>query len=213
MVLMVYAMLAGCVAPPVTDSGMTLNEQGEDSVAAGCEPVDVRSVSFDEDVGGYTAADALGVVLGTHTKTLTWNTGSTTGLTLSLSGATEAVFVDEEVTSTGGPTIEMACVDTLQIAMDIQAVTVDGQLNFETPVVLTSTASEWQDLSVSLDRSDVLFRASDWVSEPHDTLTSSLSATWLDGQLSGSISALGESESGSGSEGVVSASFIEIAVF
>ena len=51
------------------------------------------------------------------------------------------------------------------------------------------------------------------MTEPYDSLTSSLSADWLDGVLSGSISAVAETTSGSGSEGVVSASLVEIAVF
>ena len=213
MVFVVWSLLAGCVAPKVSDSGIRTGGDGSQSASGGCEVFETRTVSFDEDVGGYTAADVVGVVLGSHSKTLTWSSGATTGLTLSLTGATEAVFVDEEVPATGGPTIEIACTDSLQIAMDLQVVTVDGQLNFEAPVVVRSSAAEWQEVSVSLDRPDVLFRASDWVTEPYDSLTSSLSAAWLDGVLGGSISALSETSSGSGSEGVVSASYIEIAVF
>ena len=213
MLFVVWSLLLGCVAPKVSDSGMGAGSDGSEPVSGGCAVVETRTVSFDEDVGGYTAADVVGVVLGTHSKTLTWSSGATTGLTLSLTGATEAVFVDEEVPATGGPTIEIACTDTLQIAMDMQVVTVDGQLNFEAPVVMVSSAAEWHEVSVSLDRPDVLFQASDWVTEPYDSLTSSLSAAWLDGVLSGSISAVAETTSGSGSEGVVSASLVEIAVF
>ena len=213
MVFVVWSLLAGCVAPTVSDSGIRAGGDGAESVSGGCEVVETRTVSFDEDVGGFTAAQVLNVVQGVHSKTLTWNSGASTGLTLSLTGASEAIFVDEEVVSNGGPTIEIACTDTLQIAMDIQVVTVDGQLNFEAPVVVRSSAAEWQETSVSLDRGDVLFRASDWVTEPYDSLTSSLSAAWLDGVLGGNIAVLSETSSGSGSEGVVSASHIEIAVF
>ena len=213
MLLVVWSLLAGCVAPTVGDTGVTERGGGNDSVSAGCEVVETRTVGFDEDIGGYTAADMLGVVLGTHSKTMTWNSGATTGLSLSLTGATQAVFVDEEVPATGGPAVEIACTDSLQIAMDVQVVTVDGQLNFEAPVVVRSSAAGWQELSISLDRPDVLFRATDWVTEPHDTLSSSLSAGWMDGELSGSISALAERSSGTGPESVVLASNIEIAVF
>ena len=133
MLFVVWSLLLGCVAPKVSDSGMGAGSDGSESVSGGCAVVETRTVSFDEDVGGYTAADVVGVVLGTHSKTLTWSSGATTGLTLSLTGATEAVFVDEEVPATGGPTIEIACTDTLQIAMDMQVVTVDGQLNSKPP--------------------------------------------------------------------------------
>jgi len=192
---------------------MTSGDAGNETVSGGCEAVETRAVGFDEDVGGYTAAQVLDVVMGTHSRTLTWNSGSTTGLTLTLTGATEAVFVDEEVLATGGPAIEIACTDTLQIAMDIQVVTVDGQLNFEAPAVLRASAAEWQQVSVSLDRPDVLFRAIDWVAEPYDRLTSALIAGWNTGELSGSIAAQGESVYGSGDEAAVLVSNIEIAVF
>ena len=213
MLFVVWSLLTGCVAPSLRDTGSSVRGSGNQSASAGCEVVETRTVGFDEDVGGYTAADMLGVVLGTHSKTLTWNSGATTGLSLSLTGATQAVFVDEEVPATGGPTVEIACTDSLQIAMDVQVVTVDGQLNFEAPVVVRSSAAGWQELTISLDRPDVLFRATDWVTEPHDTLSSSLSAVWTDGVMSGSISALAERSSGTGPESVVLASNIEIAVF
>ena len=83
MLFVVWSLLLGCVAPKVSDSGMGAGSDGSESVSGGCAVVETRTVSFDEDVGGYTAADVVGVVLGTHS---TW--ARRTQLTLSLTGAT-----------------------------------------------------------------------------------------------------------------------------
>tara|TARA_B100000530_G_C15830149_1_gene437103 strand:+ start:320 stop:958 length:639 start_codon:yes stop_codon:yes gene_type:complete len=212
MIAVLWSLMVGCMAPTLKDTGSGLGP-GDDAMGGGCEPIDTRTVGFDEDLGGYTASQVVARVLGTHSKTLTWNTGASTGLTLSVTGATEAVFVDQEVVSAGDEAIEIACDDALQITMGIRVVTVDGQLNFEAPVVLIASGIDAQQVSVSLDRPDVLFRASEWVSEPYDTLTSALVADWLDGALSGTITAQAQSSSGGGSEGIEMVSNIQIAAF
>ena len=207
------ALAGGCVAPKLGDTAGPPGDLAAHETGGGCEAVDVRSVAFDEDVGGYTPSDVASMVVGAHSKTLTWMNGATTGLSLNISGASEAVVVDMEVPSSGGATIEIACTDVLQMATRAQIITVDGQLNFEEDLVITSSAQGSAQAAVSLDRPDILFNPASWVSEPYDSIQSALLAEWIEGALSGQIVAQTESSSGSGPDGTVSASIIEIATF
>ena len=127
-----------------------------------CDVVGEQSLGFNETAVGTNATDVLGVVQGTHNKTLTWSTAATTGITLTLSAPSNA--------------------------------RVKG-------------------FSVSLDRNDILFNASAWVSEPYDTLTSELGVEWSGSAMIGQITGIAEQHSGSGDGGTVSASYVIIAQF
>ena len=57
------------------------------------------------------------------------------------------------------------------------------------------------------------FNVLDWTDEPYDRAWADLSATWDDAGITGSIDGMGETSSGSGDEGFVMVSRIEVATF
>jgi hypothetical protein len=210
-----WALLVGCLAPDVVDTGaMGVDNSPVGDAGGACDVVGEQSLGFNETAVGTNATDVLGVVQGTHNKTLTWSTAATTGITLTLSAPSNARLVDLEVVSEdGGATIEIACLDYLAIDMNLRVATVDGQLNFDTPATVRAYDATVKGFSVSLDRNDILFNASAWVSEPYDTLTSELGVEWSGSAMIGQITGIAEQHSGSGDGGTVSASYVIIAQF
>jgi len=202
---LLWTLFVGCMAPDVVDTGAMDGGSGMVNEGGGaCEVVGEESLGFDDSAVGTTATAVLGVVQGVHNKTLTWSNDTTTGISMTLSAPTNARLVDYEVVSDGGgPTIEIACMDYLAIDMNLRIQTVDGQLNFDAPVVVRAYAADVIGFTVSLDRADILFDPSVWVDEDYDTLTSELGAEWVAGTVIGQISALAESNFGSGEDAAV----------
>ena len=189
LVTMLMGVLAGCRAPRVIDTGATEQSAGESSGSSDCEIVAERDVSFAEDMGGYTANAALNTVQGTHIKTLTWTGGSTTGITVTLWGATSAIFRDSEPMN--GEEDSGACLDHVAIPMSLRVMTNDGQINFESPVEVRVYGPGTVGFTISLDRTDILFDPRAWVEEAFDTLRSELGAEWAGPSLRGQITAYG----------------------
>ena len=186
--------LWGCQAPPIRDTGLTEMGSDDATIAIDCELVSEQSVSFSEDLGGFTANSAVNLVQGTHNKTLTWRDSNTTGITLTLWGALNAVFRDME----GGQGGE--CTDHLLIPMSLRIVTNDGQINFEAPVDIRAYSAATTGFTQSLDRTDILFRPESWVTGSFDRLTAELGAEWVGTTLVGQITAFGETDDPDGTK-------------
>jgi len=186
---MLMGVFFGCRVPRVIDSGSAEQPEGQSSTASECEVVGERDVSFAEDMGGYTANAALNTVQGTHIQTLNWTGGSTTGITVTLWGATTAIYRDSEPMA--GEEGAGACLDHLAIPMSLRVMTNDGQINFESPVEVRVYGPGTVGFTISLDRTDILFDPRAWVEESFDTLRSELGAEWAGPSLRGQITAYG----------------------
>ena len=58
-----------------------------------------------------------------------------------------------------------------------------------------------------------IYRIIDWSDESFDSTWANLWADWEDGAISGDINGMGETRSGSGDEGIVSVTRIDVATF
>ena len=209
---MLVSLLGGCMAPDMVDTGSWSQQGAEPSQVSDCELVAERSVTFDEDLGGYTASGVLNRVQGIHNKTLTWANATTTGIALTLSGVTNAAIHDFEVSAAANGSTD-PCTDHLVINMNLQVSTVDGQLNFYAPVDVRAYSADVMGFTLSLDRSDIFFNPAAWVEESFDSLRSELGAEWVGAELVGQITAYGEQAVGDGDEASVTVTSIIIGQF
>ena len=161
-------------------------------------------------------ANMVATLEGEHAATLTWSDGTTTGLTVTISDITNPRFQDFEVVSASGsgPLIEIACVDQVVVDIQLSVVSEDGHLN-ET---LSHTATESDGAmapAISLDLTETTgtFNVLDWTEEPYERAWADRSATWGEAGIAGSIDGMGETRSGSGDEGIVMVTRIDVATF
>ena len=199
------------------DTGLMGIDDPNEYADSGCEVVEETPLEMDSvtDIG-VSVADMVAALDGEHPATLTWSDGTITGLTVTISDITNPRFQDFEVVSASGsgPLIEIACVDQVVVDIQLSVVTEDGQLNETVSHTAVQTEGAMApSLSLELTETTGSFNAADWSDESFDSTWANLWADWEDGAISGDINGMGETRSGSGDEGIVSVTRIDVATF
>ena len=207
----VVGLIGGCRVPQNMDTAAGFQPTQQSMVGEDCDMAEDREVTFGEDLGGYSANSVLNTVSGSHFKSLTWSNGNTTGINLTLRDARTAVY--REAVAGNPSDADGACVDHLVITMNLQVVTNDGQINFESPVEVRAYSASISGFTISLDRADILFNPRTWVDGDVDEVTSALGAEWSGNTLRGQITAYGSKNSAEGEASEVSTQTVIVAQF
>jgi hypothetical protein len=154
--------------------------------------------------GGSTPAEALAVAEGTRAVPLTWSSGGSTGLALTVTrdGSPSWVTSVAVYPDTGGPSpsIGVICEDHLAMPVQVGFVTDDGAFAESWPVVMTwpdPVGAEGVDFYVSSPPESLVgaWRPDD-TSVPdlstYDTVTMAFEGRWISSGAFGTVAVLGE---------------------
>ena len=212
---MVVCLLAlGCGDGKDNEDDTGFRDDTRSGEGSGCEVVEETALSVDETTpGGTSVADAITILQAEHAANLTWNDGTTTDLTVTITDVRNPRFEDHEVVASGSgdvPLIEIACNDQLVFDIQLAIVTADGQLNesvAHTAIQLDGALFP----TIFLDVADATgtFNPTDWTEESFDRIAANFTAEWNEAGIQGVIDGFGETEDGQ----VVSAARIEYATF
>ena len=120
-------LVAGCSMEPDPAGG----QFGEEADAR-CEPASTTELALDEAAPhGVTPAQVLALAVGKHRSELTWTQlGQSTSVTVDIAHNNGTIaWVDYELVSGSGTMFAAACVDELEIELDVTVQTDDGALN------------------------------------------------------------------------------------
>jgi hypothetical protein len=143
-----FGFLGGCMVGSDDHGG----QQGEE--AARCDAIATTVLAAGEDsVLGFGGDEMLAVADGTHTSTLTWAKGGTTGVTIEVSNAANARFEDMEWVDEGGTGVEPAlgCPDVVAMDATLAFRTDDGAFDESWDLTLTAPLADAVDFFVDLD--------------------------------------------------------------
>ena len=199
------------------DTGMMSIDDPNDYADSSCEVVEETPLEMDSVTeSGVSVASMVATLEGEHAATLTWADGTTTGLLVTITDIANPRFQDFEVVSSSGsgPLIEIACGDQVVVDIQLSVVSEDGHLNERLAHTATeSDGAMTPGISLDLTETTGTFNVLDWTDEPYDRAWADLSATWGEAGIAGSIDGMGETSSGSGDEGFVMVSRIDVATF
>jgi hypothetical protein len=138
------ACQTGSAGGETTDSGSDPSNGGTGEASSSCEAVATTPLGpEDESPLGFTPADFQDFTLGDHASRLTWASGDEVHLTLSVTSAGDASFVDYEVATTGtGPVAEIGCADDVELPVTVDFATDDGSFDEQWDVVVTSLTGQ-----------------------------------------------------------------------
>ena len=181
---------------------------------SGCEVVEETPLALDGTTPtGVLVSNTVAILEAEHTATLTWNDGTSTGLTVTITDVSNPRYEDYEVVAYGSgdvPLIEIACIDQLVLDIQLSIVTEDGQLNESLAhTAAQSDGSGSPSLFVDLTAASGSFDPAEWTDETYDRLAANLTAEWIESGIRGQIDGFGERESGQ----VVSATRVDYATF
>jgi hypothetical protein len=191
--LIAAQFIAGCCGPDPLYPG---DRNGESS---GCEVVEETPLDLDGTTpDGDSVLDMVNTMSGSHESTLVWADGVATDLNIEVSDITNARLLDYEVRAdSSGFMLDIACLDVIAIDATVLAVSGDGQLNevLETTISKTEFEGSLQ-LVIDLDEAGGEFDATEWVTEPSDSVAADLTATWDENGIRGTIDGISTHQDG-----------------
>ena len=199
----IFLMAAGLLGSGCGDSKNDDDDTGAGAGNAsgegtGCQVVEETPLDLDGTTPtGASVADAAAILEAEHAATLTWNDGTTTALTVTITDVSNPRFEDHEAVWGSGPipSIDLECSDQLVFDIQLSIVTADGQLSES----LAHTAAQVDGAtspSIFVDLSSVTgsFDPADWTDETFDRLAANLTASWSETGIQGLIDGYGETE-------------------
>jgi len=223
LILSVLSLAGGCAATNPADGGQFGEESG-----AHCEVDTSTPLAMDEaGTEGITPQDLVDLAGGTHSGSLSWVDGSSTGLTVTVSDPSNAraltyVYVDD---SGAEISTEMAmdCGPTVAVDANLAFATDDRVLAESWAVALETGTPGTIPLYRSLEDLAGTFDPADYADASYEATWAYLDATFADSGASdsgvadsgvhGTITGQGQQSSGSGADGTVSATVYPIATF
>ena len=204
--------LGACVEdePNPADGGQFGEESGAHCVAVSSTPVALDEVS----AVGMSPQEVHQLVEGDQGATLIWNDGGSSDLALSLTDLGDAAYVEYDIEDNGsGTEMELGCAAQLEIPASFSFVTTDGIFDEQADLTLAVVMAGEVPLWVDLETVSGTFNAADYADATYDEVWANIEATFNASGMSGAVMGVGESSSGSGDSGTVSATQFEIATF
>lgn len=207
----IFSFSAVAACEPGTDLPFDGGQSGEEGI--GCTAVDSAELAEDEaSVLGFGRSEIALLAEGSHAATLRYADGGSTALTLDLAlGA--ARWLDMEMVSDGSEevSIEIGCADLVEVDAVLSFSTEDGAFAESWETSLRSPDGAVADLWVDLDL-DAL--SGDYVytpDAPYEEVVAWVAGTFDSAGNSGEIAGQGIQSEGSGDDGTVSATSLQMA--
>ncbi|MCP4807611.1 MAG: hypothetical protein GY913_10205 [Proteobacteria bacterium] len=180
---------------PLVLMACVLNKEDSGGSMPYCEDVATDVALDDETPLGFTAQALVDRALtpSPFAETLAWESGSETGLTLTLGPAGTARFVESTAVypEDGGPAIGVECFDRIELDVPMSFVTEDGRLDETWQVTLVALDAGSVTLQLPIEPLELTgsYDVTDDITEPdYDEVSMSLRAAFTSAGTAGELS-------------------------
>lgn len=210
-ILTAILITAGCTTGGFPDDG---GQSGEETIT--CGAVDSLELADDEASAlGFGRAEVAALTEGTHAGTLSYQAGGSSDLTLAVTLGSarwlDMEWVDSGTGELAEPATDMGCADLVEVDATIAFQTADGAFDETWDTALdapmASEADFWMDLDLAALGGSFTYTPDD----DYDAVTTYVQGSFDDSGAHGAIEGQGEQSEGSGDDGTVSATNLELA--
>ena len=169
----------------------------EPGTVGGCTLVGETPLALDGTApNGGSVTYMVTEIVGDHQANMTWADGTGTRIGFEISDPTNARFLDYEVVAdASGATVEIACSDIVAVDASVLLTTNDGLLDESYPTATFTSEGGASTFTLDISSPDGTLDVGSWTSEPYDSLSATINASWIESGITGEAYGMAETSS------------------